>query len=252
MRSAKGQQDQASTLRQMFGAQATSHALDAQLLCCPQRPAAVLPLAELVCKALTGGSQTVALADEMAFSIREAWPLKTAVRFDLAHCLSDTVPLANGLANPEPDLWFGYSRGISNFKNVPARKLAERLDNSGIDFHGLIVCAAPDYMVHWRHYGETLVLTLVCGATQEESDQAIDWLLQAARSAPIKNIQLLFVGAQEAPAFAEKIAQSVQKFTGLDCLTLGHVHADLNRNSLGVLWSGQEQAIAWVRDSFLG
>lgn len=193
----------------------------------------------------------MALADEIAFSMREAWPLKTAVRFDLAHCLSDTVPLANGLANPEPDLWFGYSRAISHLKNTPARDLAARLNNSGIDFHSLIVCAAPDQLAHWRHYGEELTLTLVCGSNAQESEHASDWLVQAARSTPIKNIQLLFVGEQETSSVAGKITQSVQEFTGLDCRMLGHVQANLKLSSLGVLWAGQEQAIDWVRDSFL-
>lgn len=235
-------QDQASGLRKLFGDKLPP---PVHALCCPARPAIVLPLAQITAHALVQQGFNLAWIDELDLGERQDWPLPCPVRFDLSQSLLGHVPLSSSLLPLNPQLWYALARRLDRVPHHAYPSLVQRLQENALKLDKLLLCLNPDSSRMMSVYHEQVHHTVISGCTADEVRLTRDWIIQMHSRQAAASWSLVWVGAKDRQGRKsplQALLDDALSIIGQPIRVLGHLPASLTQGALSNAWA-QPQAL---------
>ena len=239
--------DQAAGLRYLFG----NTTAPVHVLCCPARPALILPLVDALSKDLTNDGQTILWIDEVAMNDREHWPLPCNVKFDLSKSIEGHVALDQVLTLLSPSRWYGLSLHTHRIAR-PVQPLAARLTSSNVRFDSIVVSAAANKPESFARYGAQIHFTAVSACSDDQLQQTITWMQQAQAKCTAASWGIVLAGDTDQLTQAQNwLAQTANAHLLRDVQVLGTVNNERLSAALAGAWTGLPELTATLKRHLL-
>lgn len=237
--------DQATGLRQLFGI----NSLAAHILCCPSRPALVVPLAQLLSQDLTDRGHTVAWIDEINLAEREDWPLPCSIRFDVGQALEGHVNLSAAMQALKPQLFYGLSCKTRKLPTIE-RPLQARLLASGVRFDTLVVAAHPDIAAN--RYAESAHCTVITGTDVQGLQCTLKWMLRMEAQHEPRSWNVVISGKGPRVNSCQKwLEEATTSHLAMPVKLLGTATTKTMTDNLTKAWAGQVELLDVLRHHLL-
>ena len=183
--------DQAAGLRELFASMplpssqevatetaATPGPIAVHALICPQRPALVLPMAQVCAQWWRQQGVRNLWVDELDFDRREDWPLACQLRYDLAQGLAQHVPLEQTLhLHTQPEGYYASARRLAHYAAQITTPLVTQLQQNALTFDHLLITLDPGALNRpWSVYGAAVHPMILCEATDHGVEDVLTWL----------------------------------------------------------------------------
>ena len=187
--------DQAEGLRALFAAEVPAQQIC--LLACPQREAAVLPIARALIEAISARNHSLLWIDDVGFRHREGFPLATQVRFQWSQWLDGAVSLSDAVVPFGERRWYAYSGECGSALGA-RRAGADALRGSGIDADTVLLASGDGQAFLPLFSGRPVHAVLLCDAKPAQLKPALAWIARLEAAGELGSATVLPVGDAKA------------------------------------------------------